>query len=105
MLKQLSAVCLLLLALSPCTAPFTVMSTGDQRPLIPSIESLSALRSVHDPCSIVAVPLSDQYDAAIVRLLAGPALAGGCFRSFVIRSTVPSDAHGDYSPSAAILRL
>lgn len=105
MFKQFPAVCLLLLALSPYTAPFTVMNTGDGAQPIPSIESLSVLHSVHDPCAIMAVRSSDPYDTTIFRLLAGPALAGGCLTTFVRRSTVRTDAHGDYSPSAAILRL
>lgn len=104
-MKKLSACCLLVLALSPYTAPFRVIDSGNSDHLIPSVESLTALRDAHDPCSIMAARSSQHYDAAILPLLVTLSLAGCSFPTFVTRSTLPSDAHGDYLPSAAILRL
>jgi hypothetical protein len=103
MLKKLSATCLLLLALSPCTAPFQIV-TADDRALIPSIE-FSVLRSAHNPRSIVGIRSSAWEQAAIRPQSTALSVVGRSRRTPLADWIVPANPHGAYPASGTLLRV
>jgi hypothetical protein len=94
MFRKLFAASLLLLALSPFTAPFQVNDAHGLALVIPSVESRTSLRVDDDSCPIAISPS-----------VAAPSSATGCQPALLTLCTAPLNRHGDYSPSATILRL
>jgi len=94
MLRKLFAASLLLLALSPYTAPFQVNDAHDLTLAIASIESRTSLRSDDDSRPTASLPS---------HATASP--AAGCRPAMFTPCAAPPNRHGDYSPSSTILRL
>lgn len=111
MLKRLCALGLLILALSPFTAPFQTWDADDAaRPSqVAPLELLAAFRDDGDPCALMPVRViaSDRLLtlAPLFGLLASISSSISSDSTSLIRSTVLTADTGDSSSRTTVLRL
>ena len=109
MLKRVCALGLLVLALSPFTAPFQTWGAGDGRPPhVAPLELISAFRDDSDPCALVPVRVSASDHltlAPLVGPLAFTSFAVSCNATALTRSAVLTSDTGKSSIRTTLLRL
>ena len=107
MMRKSWSICLLVLALSPCTAPFQIVDIEERGHRSSSLEPLSALRQDDDARSIVALRSSDPGGLPAILLLVLPLTHFFTCRAaaFLLSWPTLTNYSGDYSPLSTILRL
>jgi hypothetical protein len=108
-LKKLSAIGLLTLALSPFTAPFQTWDADDAKASqMAPLELFSAFRNDSDLCALVPVRDIDS-DYVTIALLSGltslTSFVASCATACFTRSAVLTSNAAEYSIRTAILRL